>query len=99
MTDALNLEDLDVQHGSETKMLRHPRTGQEAPAVRVPVSSESGIVTVSLSDGVILTLKPTVTEAWKFKDEYDDAGNPLYSVGTSIVMTFADVPAGLKQQK
>lgn len=88
-----------MQQGSETKLLPHPRTRQQARAVRVPVSSESGAVQVRLSDGVILMLKPTVTEAWKFEEGYDDVGNPFYSVGTSMVMTFAEVPENLKQPK
>jgi hypothetical protein len=72
--------------------------GPVKEAVRVSVSQESGFATAKLEDGTVIRLKPSVVEAWRFDDEFDEAGNPIYSVRTTILPTIDFVGAALRRR-
>lgn len=40
-----------------------------------------------LSDGTVIKMKLVATEVWRFEDQWDNEGNPVYVVKSSNVVT------------
>ena len=53
--------------------------------------------TVTLADGTVLRVKVDVVDVSRFKDEWDNAGNPKYSVRSSTIVSV--LSAKLNQHK
>ena len=71
--------------------------GPVKEAVRVTVLSESGGTTLKLSDGTELFIKTVVMDAWRFIDEYDPNGWPIYQIRGGMVTSPMHVNDELKQ--
>ena len=61
-------------------------------------NSDEPWTVIKLTDGSTLRLKNVVTDVWKVVDEYDDEGNPMYSIRVNGVMV-VEAPSNLKARK
>jgi hypothetical protein len=52
---------------------------------------------VTLEDGSVLKLKPSVLSAVRIEGEYDPEGNPVYAVRAGQVMIIASAPDSLRK--
>lgn len=57
----------------------------ECNSVRV-IQSVERFSEVSLEDGTIFRIKPTVTKVLRLKEKWDDAGNPVYVIGSQNIV-------------
>jgi hypothetical protein len=53
---------------------------------------------IKLEDGTILRVKLTVTAVGRADSEYDDKGNPMYSIDMVPQVSIIDVPDRLKRK-
>jgi hypothetical protein len=54
---------------------------------------------VTLEDGSVLRLKPSVMSAVRIVGEYDPEGNPMYAVKAAQILLIASSPEGLRKPK
>lgn len=54
---------------------------------------------VTLEDGSVLKLKPSVLSAVRIEGEYDPEGNPMYAVRAGQVMIIVSAPDGLRKPR
>jgi hypothetical protein len=54
---------------------------------------------VKLSDGTVVRVKMTVIGAMRAENEFDQLGNPMYSINMAPVMAIASVPDKLKKTR
>lgn len=54
---------------------------------------------VKLQDGVVLRIKPTVLNAVRLNGLYDQEGNPLYALRSSILTATVSAPDILRKPK
>ena len=53
---------------------------------------------VKLEDGTILKVKVTAIEAFRLDGQWDDAGNPMYSLKSQTIVTVSESPEKLKRK-
>jgi hypothetical protein len=54
---------------------------------------------IKLADGALLRVKMTVVSALRAEDEYDQTGQPIYSLNMAPVIAVNSVPDKLKKKR
>lgn len=67
----------------------------DALEVEIEESSEKW-TEIKLTDGTTIRVKPVVLSVLRLEDQFDQEGNPVYQLKSSLVMT-ASVPDHLKK--
>lgn len=52
---------------------------------------------VTLEDGSILRIKPSILGAVRIPGQYDPEGNPMYALKSTVTMIVAEAPENLKR--
>ena len=74
-----------------------PISQRQVEAVEVDFTPESEPwSTYKLADGTTLKLRTIVTNVFRYEDEFDQMGNPLYNVTHNSVVRVTGVPKNLK---
>jgi hypothetical protein len=75
-----------------------PPAGPLVEGSNVPVKeSTERWSDVTLEDGSVLRLKPTVLTAIRIENQYDQNGNPIYVLQSSLNMVVSEAPAHLRK--
>lgn len=75
-----------------------PPDGRMGDAVDVPISDTSEKWTeVTLEDGTVLRVKPSLLQAARVPGHYDPEGNPMYVCKITNTMIIAHAPEALRK--
>ena len=81
-----------------TRKVKSPTTGETVDAEVVEIEDiKDPPIRISLADGTQLRLKTDVVEVLRFKEEWDNDGNPLYNVRSASFMAVLDAPDPLEE--
>lgn len=73
-------------------------TGQLIDAVEVGVSESTERWTdITLEDKTVIRIKPVVIGAARIEGQYDQEGNPLYTIKVNQIMTIVSAPDHLRK--
>ncbi len=76
-----------------------PISNREVEAVTVDFDAKSEPwATYELSDGSVIKLRTTISGVFRLEGEYDQGGNPAYSVSSNTVIRVVSAPKGLRGQ-
>ena len=77
---------------------QEPSTGEmvDADVIEI-VEIDDPPVRIVLADGTILRLKTDVIEVTRFNDEWDQDGNPLYTVRSGNIVGVLESPEDLRK--
>jgi hypothetical protein len=88
----------DRRHGLPEKKTKVQTPTGLVDATEVPVSESTERWTdVRLEDGSVIRLKAVVIGAARIDGQYDNDGNPLYTVKVNQVMVVASAPDHLRK--
>ena len=85
-------------------MAEHRRTvdyppGQQSTGVDVEISESSEQPSrLKLEDGTILRIRPGVADVTRLNDQWDNDGNPVYVVRSSLIVTVIETAEEFKKQ-
>ena len=68
--------------------------GSEVPIIE----STERFTELSLEDGTVVRIKPVVMSAIRVDGQYDQAGNPVYVLQSSLAVSLSHVPEHMKKE-